>query len=345
MKIINDNVSSLFLFQGHNCSKDINECLSLNCVHGDCKDYIGFAKCECNQGYEGKFCNTDINECSRRYCQHGSICYNGEGIYNCTCLKGPSKPWYSGKNCSVELTGCNYNPCFNNATCNPFFDEDISRHYYTCSCLPGFKGKECQVITTMSFNGSSTLETKALATSKLIIEFQYQTTLKNILVATFVLKNNKYLTFQLKQGQPALVDDNIMNLDFGTVSNSAWQFIKFEFISKELFVQISGSSKKFNVTDETTGEVSFGKPHSNLSSNFKHPSAPFIGCLQDVSVNGNILLAANASKAEHISMGCPRREMCLLDSCNRRGDCIDLWFQRQCICDRPYVGETCQDGK
>ncbi|XP_052828928.1 protein crumbs isoform X1 [Octopus bimaculoides] len=329
-------------YEGHNCSQDINECLSLNCVHGNCSDYIGFAKCDCDEGYEGKLCNTDIDECSRSYCQHGSKCYNGEGVYNCTCLKGPSKPWYGGKNCSIELTACNHNSCFNNGTCNPFFDENNSQHYYTCSCLPGFKGKDCQVLTTMSFNGSSFLETKALATNKLIIEFQYQTTLGNILVSTFVLQNNKYLTFQLRQGQPALVNDNITNLNFDTVNNSAWQFIKFEFNSKELLVQIGGSLKKFELTEETTGEVSFGKLHSNLSPNFKHSSAPFIGCLQDVSVNGNILLATNASKVEHVTMSCPRRDQCLSDSCNKRGGCIDLWFQRQCICDRPYIGDTCQ---
>ncbi|GAB1598157.1 protein crumbs-like [Argonauta hians] len=330
-------------YEGKNCSLEINECLVVNCEYGQCRDLIGRAECICDEGYEGKLCDTDIDECSRKYCQHGSKCFNSMGTYNCTCLKGPSKPWYGGKNCSVELTGCNHSPCLNNGTCNPLFNESNSQHNYSCSCMFGFVGKHCEIITTMSFNRSSLLETEPIVSNILTVEFYYQTTLRNVLICSFLLQNNYSLNFQLKEGKPILMYASILNTPFADANDSAWHFIKFEFNQKNVMVESTGNGCKqkcsfgFIVPDRVSG-LSFGNIHSNAVP-WNLP-LPFVGCIQDVFVNGKILLATNASN--NVTMSCPRQEQCLINSCTRRGSCVDLWFQKQCVCDRPYLGNDCE---
>jgi len=62
---------------------------------------------------------------------------------------------FGAKNCSVRLTGCLDQACFNAGTCEPTYDEKKDVHGFTCRCMPGYTGKGCETATTGSFNGSS----------------------------------------------------------------------------------------------------------------------------------------------------------------------------------------------
>lgn len=42
---------------------------------------------------------------------------------------------FIGDKCEVDINECDSDPCFNGATCNDLIDG------FSCSCLPGFKGK------------------------------------------------------------------------------------------------------------------------------------------------------------------------------------------------------------
>lgn len=75
-----------------------------------------------------------------RPCDHGT-CIDRRAGYYCDCI-----PKYGGKNCSVELVGCQSSPtCLNNGTCKPYL-VDETEHRYNCTCPYGFHGGICDKV-------------------------------------------------------------------------------------------------------------------------------------------------------------------------------------------------------
>lgn len=77
---------------------------------------------------------------TRRPCVHGN-CVDRRANWYCEC---PAK--YGGKNCSVELIGCNQEvTCLNNGTCKPYL-LDETQHKFNCTCPNGFQGATCEKV-------------------------------------------------------------------------------------------------------------------------------------------------------------------------------------------------------
>ena len=66
--------------------------------------------------------------------------------YNCTCAAEYQGEIYAGKNCSVELIGCDHQPCENGGQCRPLLvDEKTNVHNYTCQCKRPYTGRNCSI--------------------------------------------------------------------------------------------------------------------------------------------------------------------------------------------------------
>jgi len=152
---------------------DVNECAISNggCpVTATCANSIGSFSCTCLTGYSGPSC-VDVNECatSNGGCNVNALCSNTVGSRTCSCSSG-----YSGdgtvfggsqqvgcvdvNECATSNGGCGTtatcintagssscdacgpSPCQNGAQCNNFGTS------YTCTCLPGYSGVDCQVL-------------------------------------------------------------------------------------------------------------------------------------------------------------------------------------------------------
>ncbi|XP_039198712.1 protein delta homolog 2 isoform X1 [Crotalus tigris] len=99
-----------------------------NLAHGSCeKD----GKCRCDPGWEGKYCE----HCVRMPgCSHGT-CHQP---WQCICQSG-----WAGKFCDKDVHICEHqSPCKNGAEC--VYDRDGE---YSCQCLEGFHGKDCELKT------------------------------------------------------------------------------------------------------------------------------------------------------------------------------------------------------
>ena len=72
----------------------LENCMNVNCNHGNCIDGNNTFSCNCEHGYTGRLCEYNIDDCQSRPCQHGAFCQDSIGDYNCYCRSG-----YFGKNC------------------------------------------------------------------------------------------------------------------------------------------------------------------------------------------------------------------------------------------------------
>jgi protein crumbs len=85
-------------------------------------------------------------------------------------------------------------------------------------------------------------------------------------------------------------------------------------------------------------------------SGLTHGPASFIGCTEDVVINGEWVLPNKHMKEAPyvpitlmgVEVGCPREDQCKPNPCHNGGKCTDLWRNFSCACERPYLGHTCQ---
>ena len=105
------------------------------------------------------------------------------------------------------------------------------------------------------------------------------------------------------------------------------------------------------IDNETVSEADNFEPelkqlHIGGSSKLLKDDKNYIGCIQDVRINGTLFVPLKNGTLHNATAGaCNRREVCKSDACNERGECIDEWTTNSCRCGRQYFGEVCQFGK
>ncbi|XP_054270391.1 protein crumbs isoform X2 [Macrosteles quadrilineatus] len=340
---------------GENCEIDINECESNPCVKGNCINDINKYHCECDDGFEGVNCEIEIDECERyKPCVHGT-CVDLTANYNCQC-----QPGYGGKNCSVELTGCKENQCLNNGSCKPYLENE-SKQLFNCSCTNGYHGHICDKPTTMSLNGTSYVMINTSREEGYDIQFRFKTTLPNGLLA--IGKGPTFYILQLQHGRLNLQSSILNKLEgvfIGSgLNNSSWQ---------KVFVAINASHLVLAANEEQTiYPISINEAANTSHTSFpttylggtvvnlfrltylqQGPRAPsFVGCVQDVVVNGQWVLSNESQMQPHvmlkdIEVGCARTPQCEPNPCQSGGHCTDMWRTFSCACTRPNLGDKCE---
>uniref|UniRef100_A0ABD2VS18 Protein crumbs n=1 Tax=Trichogramma kaykai TaxID=54128 RepID=A0ABD2VS18_9HYME len=335
---------------GKNCEININECESDPCVQGQgqCIDRIGGYTCECDDGFEGDICQVDIDECKRyEPCEHGT-CFDRRADYHCSC-----DPLYGGKNCSVLLQGCQGNACMNNGTCWPYL-VDETEHKFNCTCPNGFYGEICDRVTTMSLSGSSLVTVNTSREEGYDIQFRFRTTLPNGLLAMGT--GLTYYILELSGGKLNL-RSSLLNKWNGVfigsgLNDSNWQKVFVAINATHLVLSANEEQTIYpinlndgaNVTYTSFPTTYIGSTVTNLRK-LPKGSPYFIGCAEDVIINGEWIYSGTASK--HVEMlnveaGCPREEQCAPNPCKNNGHCTDCWRDFSCKCERPFLGQTCQ---
>ncbi|XP_046739798.1 protein crumbs-like isoform X2 [Diprion similis] len=332
---------------GKNCEININECESNPCVSGTCMDRIGGYKCDCDYGFEGTHCQTDIDECKKYTpCVNGT-CLDGKADYSCLCVSG-----FGGKNCSVPLIGCQGNACQNGGTCWPYL-VDETEHRFNCTCPNGFHGEMCDIVTTMSLQGSSYVLVNTTRDEGYDIQFRFRTTLPNGLIA--MGKGSTFYILELVNGKLNL-HSSILNrwegVFIGTgLNNSQWQkvFVAINTTHIVLSANEEQTIYPINLNEGNASHTSFPTTYigGTLSylSRLTHGPSFFIGCTEDVIINGEWIytgLQSSSVQMVDVESGCHRTEQCLPNPCKNGGHCTDRWRDFSCMCERPYLGHTCQ---
>lgn len=276
-----------------------------------------------------------------------------------------------GKNCSVELIGCQSNLCQNGATCRPFLSNETANiQDYSCYCSSGFSGKLCNISTSISFDSDSWLEFHVgdNTSDVLSVSLAFRTTLSDVTLMVF-LSNRSVVDFRLelvgvaparlRLSSPHLLNGFLM-IDYPgqqSLNDANWHGIQLNLTSSNISLQVSECMEGINCSStaplgggwsfDDGGVVYFGGNVSNLII------GTFVGCMQDIQVNGGTFLPqAEPTGGVHqtfvsheVGVGCQRHDQCNPDPCNGRGLCSDLWTRYQCACQRPFYGTNCTESK
>ncbi|XP_046404565.1 protein crumbs isoform X2 [Ischnura elegans] len=293
---------------GRDCEENVNECASSPCANGACVDRVDGFTCECEPGFEGERCEIEIDECLRyNPCVHGN-CLDQRADYQCECFPG-----YGGRNCSQELIGCRGHPCENNGSCTPYLEGEV-HHRFNCTCPQGFRGKMCERPTTMSLTGSSYVLVNSAGGREegYDVQLRFRTTLQSGLLA--IGRGLTYYILELAGGRLNL-HSSLLNKWEGVIigsrlDNGNWQ---------KVFVAVNASHLVLAANEEQTiYPITLVEGSSNQFTSFPityiggavstlrrlaHGPPSFIGCIQDIAVNGAWVLPGTTKAEEEMDHG------------------------------------------
>lgn len=89
-------------------------------------------ECRCEEGHSGSRCQDKV-PCYSSPCLTGT-CVVEEGSEKCQCDEN-----FTGRYCDITVRHCVSDPCLNGGSCR---DENVG---YSCACLNGFRGTNCQI--------------------------------------------------------------------------------------------------------------------------------------------------------------------------------------------------------
>lgn len=335
-------------FTGENCETNIDDCEFNECKNGICIDGINDYYCACHLGYAGQYCGREINECQMlEPCENGATCIDLIADYKCECL-----PEFGGKTCETRLIGCQNVECKNGATCIPSLD-DNAFHSYTCNCMPGFYGKLCENATTFSFNSTDSVSVTRYneLMDSFSLKFHFRTTLADGLISSGYISNSM-LTYLLYLWN-GMIKVDIYNgtsrvselFSKNGQNDSLWKMVHLNFEPTKVSLNVSGWNvfKPINFSLLNFSVIFGYQEHwPNFFMRDDVDQIPgFIGCIQDISINGDIIIPNQNSELYGAIEGCYRRDQCEGSPCHN-GFCKDNWLSYECICSRPYFGSACE---
>lgn len=294
---------------------------------------------------EGLTCQEDVDECLSEPCLHGGTCEDTVAGYICWCPEA-----WGGRDCSVQLAGCQGHTCPLAATCIPTFQSGV--HSYACRCPPGTHGPFCDQNTTFSVVAGNPVRASVPAGGSLSLALRFRTTIPaGALAARSDTQGSLELALVETTLQATLWSHGnnvcILRLLDLPLNDGHWHRVEvtLRFGVLEMRLWHEGCPAHLCVASSPVAPPPTASPAPTPAGfcSTQLGGVAFTGCLQDVHVDGHLLLPEDLG--ENVLLGCGRQEQCQPPPCAHAGVCVDLWTHFRCDCPRPYSGPTCADGE
>ncbi|KAM6214870.1 cadherin EGF LAG seven-pass G-type receptor 1 [Rhynchocyon petersi] len=331
-------------FTGDYCETEIDLCYSSPCgAHGHCRSREGGYTCECGQDHTGEHCEVNVRSgrCAHGVCKNGGTCVNLLiGGFHCVCPPGEFEKPY------CEVTTRSFPP----------------QSFVT------FRGLRQRFHFTISLT-FATQERNAL----LLYNGRFNE--KHDFIALEVVDGQVQLIFSAGE-TTTTVSPQVP----GGVSDGRWHSVQVRYYNKPHIGRLglphgpSGEKVAVVTVDEcdTAVAVRFGNYVGNytcaaqgtqsgskksldltgplllggvpnLPEDFPVHSRQFVGCMQNLSIDGKTMDMASFIANNGTRAGCPaQRNFCEGTWCQNGGTCVNRWNAYLCTCPLRFGGKNCE---
>ncbi|CAH0730501.1 unnamed protein product, partial [Brenthis ino] len=361
-------------FMGEFCEKKIPYCTAeFNpCANGAlCVDHTSHYTCTCPRGYSGQNCTVNADDCINHMCQNGATCVDGLDEYRCACAGG-----HAGRYCeaaphaALGTSPCAHHDCVHGVCYLPVaaaaqalhddivMDRPMLPHAdYLCKCAPGYSGRLCEYLTSLTFNyNDSLVELEPLRTApQANVTLVFST--KQLHGVLMYFGDNEHLAVELFNGRIRISYDvgnypTSTMYSFEMVSDGNYHKAELIAVKKNFTLRVDDGPAR-SIINEGSNEYlrlerpmfvggvpadvakhAFSKWHLRNITSFK-------GCLKEAWINHKRVDFVNALRASRTRAGCggdepapaPARhalqedgahdpDPCVPNPCARGGRCV-----------------------
>ncbi|XP_063862581.1 fat-like cadherin-related tumor suppressor homolog isoform X4 [Scylla paramamosain] len=295
----------------------------------------------------------------------------------CVCDQG-----YGGDECTTLVNACGHRPCAEYEECSP---TNTSSRGYTCQCPSGRAGPSCQVDLTkcrsptchyplrpLSFKGKSYAQysiARQTESSSLVLS-AFMRTRNPVGTLVFAAGDVDYSVLEVAGGHVQYRWDcgsgeGLVRVSTVTVNNDKWHFINLtregtiSTLSVDGEVSLGAAPGANDILNTDSGFMYLGatvnKEHGSGLSSYSHTSLGFVGCLDQVVINGIELPVAITgmssgdavlTRLANVELQCPNvlpvAGVCGSYPCQNSGTCIENENSYKCTCPPRFTGAQCQ---
>ncbi|XP_052745524.1 protein slit isoform X2 [Bicyclus anynana] len=375
-------------FMGEFCEKKIPFCSSeFNpCANGaTCVDHESHYSCACPRGYSGQNCTVNADDCINHMCQNGATCVDGLDEYRCACAAG-----HAGRYCeaaphaALGTSPCAHHDCVHGVCYLAVHDELTDRLApadYLCKCAPGYSGRLCEYLTSLTFNHNDSLvELEPLRTEpQANVTLVFSTKQQHGVLMYY--GDNEHLAVELFNGRVRVSYDvgnhpTSTMYSFEMVSDGNYHKAELLAVKKNFTLRVDDGPARSIINEgnkeylrlerpmfvggvpEDVARDAFSKWHLRNITSFK-------GCLQEAWINHKRVDFVNAARTVRTRAGCgpspaPRAppppsalqedgahepDPCVPNPCARGGRCVREAGSRSdytCRCRAGTAGAQCE---
>lgn len=357
-------------FMGKFCEKKIPFCTAEYnpCKNGgECHDHYSYYTCSCPRGFSGQNCTVNADDCVNHMCQNGATCEDGLEEYRCICEAG-----YAGRYCeaaphaALGTSPCAHHDCVHGVCYLPLaLQDDImmerpalgAPNDYLCKCAPGYSGRLCEYLTSLTFNNNvSLVELEPLRTKpEANVTLVFSTTQNHGVLMYF--GQTEHLAVELFNGRIRISYDvgnhpTSTMYSYEMVSDGSYHKAELLAVKKNFTLRVDDGPARSIINEGTKEFLRLdrplfigGVPEDIAKEAFSRWQlrnvTSFKGCLKEAFVNHKRVDFTNAARQQRVSAGCiddetpllyappdlvhdavRRQDPCVPNPCKRGGKCV-----------------------
>eukprot|EP00731_Ephydatia_muelleri_P030787 Em0022g301a len=254
------------------------------------------------------------------------------------------------------VSSCSPNPCRWGGTCVP-----QKPGGYFCVCPKGYDGENCEV-TSGTFSGMSYIAFPSITQRKdgilyldVITDSMYGLllfsgrfdVLANDYIAVGVEAGLAYVSLSYGGGgEMKLVNTRVQ------ISDRTWHTLIVKYSEHDITLTVLSLDPYSRVVSNLSvsgqfwsldlGSPTFlGSLPPRYSQQYK-AFTPFVGCMRNVRINGELMDFASSLLSQNVTTGCGYTDVqCQAKPCMHDGRCVGSWGGHTCDCKPRYSGDTC----